>query len=513
MPFWPSLRTSARRGAALAAVLVVAAAACKGGDPETAVVAEVGDREITVGQVADYMAGNRYGVNEEAVTRAVDEMINIALLAIRARARYTPTRFDSVRMKEWTDMLTLNQFREDVLWKDVVVDETRLRQWYDENVSEEVQARHILLTVAPEASDAEKGVVRQKADSLLRAAQGGADFAELARTNSQDEGSGQNGGLLRWFGRGQMVPPFEEAAFAGEIGEVYPEIVETQFGFHILSIEGRRKPPYEDLRDGIEEQLLSPERFEAEQAYVTRLMETSAVQFNEAGLDTLIALMDTQPARVVTGDHRAIVLAEFRGGRITLGEIWDLYEDLPPSNRQAIEALDQTQMVQAMAAMVQQRLMLQQAETSNVVLDTTRQRQLDERIERLYVEGYMNDVARSYVVVADSTVARYYEEHREFYAGTLLEEVEEDIRGGLQRERFEALQSPDAERRVVAAVADSQRAEVDVEKHEDRYDDVLAVLRQRYEEAGMDPAALEAAAQSQPMDTSGAQSRPTDETP
>ncbi len=488
MSFWPRLRTSARPVAA-ALVALASLSACRGGDPETRVVAEVGDREINAGQVADYMVGNRYGLTREEVSRAVDEMVNLLLMTERARARYTPTNMDSFQMKEWSDILTISQYREDVLWKTVAVDTARLKQWYDENVSEQVQARHILLSVPPEASDAERAAVRHQADSLLQVARGGADFAELARAHSQDRGSAENGGLLRWFGKGEMVPPFEEAAFKGEAGEVYPEVVESQFGFHIIKVEGKKRPSFEDVREDIEEQLMGPERFEAEQAFVTRLMENSQVEFLESNVDTLIALIDAQPEPQVTGPQRALELATFRGGAIVLGEIWDIYQTLPEANRAAIAALDQTRMVQALASLVQQRLLLEEARTHNVTLDSTRQRQLDDRIDRMYAEGYMREVARSRIEVTDPEVAQYYDEHREFYAGQSLDEVREQIRDVISRQRFQELQAPDTERRIVAAVADSQATEMKVVRHEDRFDEVLEVLRARYEEAGLEPAA------------------------
>jgi peptidyl-prolyl cis-trans isomerase C len=490
---WLSVRLSALGARALLAALVLAAAACKGGEPEEAVVAEVGDEEITVGEVADYMARSGYGLNEEDVSKAVDEMIDLELVRLRARERYTPTRIDSLQMKEWTEVLTINQFREDVVWADVEVDEAKLKEWYDENVSEEIQARHILVGVEPTATEAERTAARQEADSLLRLVQGDADFAELAREHSDDPGSGQNGGMLPWFGKGQMVEPFENAAFEGKAGEVYPEVVETQFGFHLIKVEERRRPSFEDLKEQIEEQLMQPRRSEVEQAFITQLMENSGVEFYESNIDTLIAILDADPARPVTGEQRALELATFRAGSIALGEIWDLYETVPPANQRAIEALDQTQMIQAMAALVQQRLLIHEARTKNTELDSLRQGQLDDRVDQLYMESYLRQVGRAQLEVPDSVVQRYYDEHREFYSGQPFDAVREQIRDVLMSQRMEALQGPDAERRVVAAVADSHASRVGIERHEDRYADVLAVLRERYEEMGRDPEAAEPA--------------------
>jgi parvulin-like peptidyl-prolyl isomerase len=95
----------------------------------------------------------------------------------------------------------------------------------------EVQARHILVDTAEAAQD------------ILNRLQAGEDFVALAAELSTDESNKDQGGDLGWFGRGQMVSEFEQAAFEGEIG-VYPTPVQTQFGYHVIEILERREQPY-----------------------------------------------------------------------------------------------------------------------------------------------------------------------------------------------------------------------------------------------------------------------------
>lgn len=101
-----------------------------------------------------------------------------------------------------------------------------------------VKASHILLSF-----DDGKDEALAKANDLLKQAKGGADFNDLARKNSQDPSAAQNGGDLGFFGKGQMVPAFEEAAFAANPGDIVGP-VETQFGYHVIKVEDVKSEEY-----------------------------------------------------------------------------------------------------------------------------------------------------------------------------------------------------------------------------------------------------------------------------
>lgn len=126
------------------------------------------------------------------------------------------------------------------------ISEADAKKIYDQRVAQlksedEVAARHILVDT------------EEKAKEILAKIKAGGDFAALAKENSTDTGSKEQGGFLGYFGRGQMVPEFEKAAFTMIKGQV-SEPVKTNFGWHIIKLEDRRrKPPpsFDDVKETI----------------------------------------------------------------------------------------------------------------------------------------------------------------------------------------------------------------------------------------------------------------------
>ena len=100
---------------------------------------------------------------------------------------------------------------------------------------EQVRASHILLKT--EGKD--DAAVKAKAEDILKQAKSGADFAELAKKHSEDEASAKNGGDLDYFGKGKMVPEFDQAVFAMQPGQISDQPVKTQYGYHIMEVLSR----------------------------------------------------------------------------------------------------------------------------------------------------------------------------------------------------------------------------------------------------------------------------------
>lgn len=152
----------------------------------------------------------------------------------------------------------------------------------------EIKVRHILKSVSPRMSEAEKTRVKQQIDSISDLLHRGADFEELAKNNSDDKQSAVNGGDLPWFGLGRMVPDFEKAAFALQnIGEVSKPVL-SPFGWHIIKLEGKRMPDLEAKKKEIAAALYRDIRIlEVRNSFVAKLKKDYDFELNQRAADEL----------------------------------------------------------------------------------------------------------------------------------------------------------------------------------------------------------------------------------
>ncbi|MBM08686.1 MAG: peptidylprolyl isomerase [Magnetovibrio sp.] len=205
---------------------------------------------------------------EKMFPMLVDTVIDTKLAAADARNR---------KLDEAPSFITrLNRIRDQLLQRIALqqeinreIDENYLYGRYKKMIKglerkEEIHARHILLKSEKEALEAIK-----KLDK-------GADFAELAIKESTGP-SGPKGGDLGFFGKGQMVPEFEKAAFGIKNGKYSLRPVKTNFGYHVIKVEARRKmkiPSYDSIVDKLRDDILQ----ERAKAYVDRLRKSAVVE-------------------------------------------------------------------------------------------------------------------------------------------------------------------------------------------------------------------------------------------
>lgn len=180
--------------------------------------------------------------------------------------------------------LAISRLLEREIEPKVSATEVDAKTFYDQNLErfqedETVRASHILIRVAPDADDQARQKARAEAEHVLQELHAGGDFAGLAREHSQD-GSAAQGGDLDFFTRDQMVPAFATAAFALQKNQL-SDIVETQFGLHIIKVTDRRPSrtvPFAEVDAQIHEFLAGQQRDEAMAAYVEALKRRGQVE-------------------------------------------------------------------------------------------------------------------------------------------------------------------------------------------------------------------------------------------
>jgi peptidyl-prolyl cis-trans isomerase C len=147
----------------------------------------------------------------------------------------------------------------EIVQKEVVgkITDEEIRARYDKEVAaqpavNEVHARHILVKT------------KEEAEAIIKQLDGGAKFEDLANEHTTDPSGKTSGGDLGWFGPGQMVPAFEQAAMSLEPGSYTKEPVQTQFGWHIVKVEDKRPkqpPAFEEVKEQVRSAVLRDKYF------------------------------------------------------------------------------------------------------------------------------------------------------------------------------------------------------------------------------------------------------------
>ncbi|MBJ6723249.1 peptidylprolyl isomerase [Geomesophilobacter sediminis] len=181
--------------------------------------------------------------------------------------------------------IVVSSFLEGQFSSKIKVTDEEAKKFYDANLDkyfkkgETVKASHILIGADQNASADDKKKAKEKAEAILKRVKAGEDFATLARAESSCPSSAQ-GGDLGTFGKGQMVKPFEEAAFALKTGEV-SGVVETQFGYHIIKLTEKNPAstePFEKVKTVIVDNLKREKAAKALQEYVQDLKKTAKIE-------------------------------------------------------------------------------------------------------------------------------------------------------------------------------------------------------------------------------------------
>lgn len=271
--------------------------------PDT-VVLTIGDQKLTRAQFEVLLAAlaqnGRPATTAAAKRQVAEQYGELEVLAQEARKRKLDQSPEVKQMMAiQSDSYLANTLAKEISEETHFTD-LDLRAYYDSHKTEfeEAKGGHILIRfkgspvpLKPGEKDLTADEALAKAQDIRKQLQAGADFATIAKAESDDTGSAAKGGDLGTFRKGQMVPQFDQAAFTVPVGQI-SEPVKTQFGYHIIKITDRTEKPFEEAKPQIEKELKPKMTKDA----VEQLKEHTAVTLNDAYFGAVASGPQTLPA-------------------------------------------------------------------------------------------------------------------------------------------------------------------------------------------------------------------------
>jgi peptidyl-prolyl cis-trans isomerase C len=242
---------------------------------EASVIATVNGTPVTEAEIslAEQQLGQQFArlSNDQKRAAALTALIEIKLLAKKAEDDGLDKTDEFKQQMEFLRERALHSAEVDAIISNAVTDED-VRARYDKQIADtppesEIHARHILVKTEKEARD------------IIKQLDEGADFQKLAVEHSTGP-SGPKGGDLGYFSKGQMVPAFENAAFALDVGQYTKDPVQTQFGWHVIEVEDKRaKQPaaFDEVKDQIRNTLMREAYVEA----VGKMRDAATIEIND----------------------------------------------------------------------------------------------------------------------------------------------------------------------------------------------------------------------------------------
>lgn len=327
----------------------------------TDVVAKAAGQELTVTRLASLMGNSRAPLRKDVATAVTDAWVNYHLAGEAAVAN---------------DSLTDTKKMDEAMW--AILANVKARKWYDQ-VSKSwkgpdstqaeasyagnsmLAASHILL-LTPDTTPAARAVVKKKIDAL-RAQVTSANFAEMARKNSQDPQSAVQGGSLGVFPRGAMVKEFDQATAALKPGEISP-VIQTQFGYHII-----RRPTFLEVKGPYIQAMQQGGAQAAESTYLAGLETASKLEVKQGTAATVRAVVESPSAHL----SDKTVLATSSLGKFTAADLARWMETFPPQAQVAerVKSAPDSMLPVFVKNFVRNELVLNSADSAKLGPDAT----------------------------------------------------------------------------------------------------------------------------------------------
>lgn len=377
-------------------------------------VATARGETLTVDQVVDLLTDQPQLPADEGVVRALAELwVNYTLLGVAAREDATLGSLDLASViAPRVDQELILALRQAVIHVDTVLADDELRYLFErDQPGVQVKARHILLNFDMTRAESRDSAVAV-ADELRARLLAGADFAAIARQYSKDPATASAGGDLGDpFPRERMVAPFSEAAFALEPGEV-SQPVETQFGIHLIRVDRRDVPDFDQVRESFRNAVKNRRMEVAESTYVAGIDEPAAPEVVPTAYEVVRELA-RDPGQRPTRRAENAALVEYEGGTYTAGEFLQFIRNQSPAYRSQVTLAPNTELDQMLEGLTRGELLVARALEEGLDLAEERRDSLESEARAQFLTA----VEQLGVASADTSVPPVTDLLREMLAG------------------------------------------------------------------------------------------------
>jgi hypothetical protein len=374
-------------------------------------LARAAGHELSIDRAAGMFALNpRIPAQPDVVNAIANLWIDYTLLA-------TAVAKDSTLNAINLDPIIEPYIEQEVVWKlrdrvikvDTALDDTRLRALFEkEGTGATVKARHVLFRLPGDATPAQRDSVTKLAQAIRDRARRGEDFAALAKQYSQEPGAQQSGGDLGFFGKGSMVAPFEQAAFAMKVGDI-SDVVETPFGLHIIKVEDRKLADFNTAKVTFREEAKNRLIQEAEQNYVKSLTDTMNLVVQPGSFEVARELAK-KPTTEVSGRAARRKLVEYKDGEVTAGDYAHFLQRLQPQQRQMIVSQNDDNLKQLLEGLARNKILVAEAGRQKIdvpksQIDSVRN-EIKTQLRRAVADAQLNNVKPNQGESIDDAIQR-----------------------------------------------------------------------------------------------------------
>jgi len=312
---------------------------------------------------------------------------------------------------------------------DSIIDLNAVQEYLDK-IKEEVKASHVLITfkgTRGSQKDRTKDEAEQLAKEISAQARSGVSLAELAQKYSEDPSAQSNNGDLGYFTWGQMTDPFQRAAFALNISEISDPVL-TEFGYHVIKLEDRRPNPFYDPKNLLEptlqikRQLYSVKSDEGMQRWnkhIENVKKQLTFKIEADGIDEVIVITgekrDAGQSKMedYTDKEKKIVLASWKGGKLTLDDLFKFYER--NFNRLHSKLINQSALEQEVESFANMELAIFMAKKMGLDKEKEFVRSITQLTEQRMLSLVEKRAINDQIEVSDDEMMKYYAENKQEY--------------------------------------------------------------------------------------------------